>query len=70
MNCPMNDKQKKMLIRILTAGALTAALVILFHFWDAPAPLRLVFFLAPYVRTGVADFYEDLKAGIPSRPQA
>ena len=28
------------------------------------------FFLAPYVRTAVADFYEDLKAGIPSRPQA
>ncbi len=52
MNCPMNDKQKKMLIRILAAGALTAALVILFHFWDAPAPLRLVFFLAPYALVG------------------
>ncbi len=27
------------------------------------------FFLAPYVRTTVADFYEDLKAGIPARAQ-
>lgn len=60
----MNKKQKKMLIRILVA----AALLIVLHFVKAPAAIRFVLYMIPYLVIGYDILKKAVKGVINRQP--
>ena len=60
MKYKLTKKQKKMLIRIITASALLAVCVVVTHFAGLPWWARLVIFLIPYVIAG----YDVLRSAV------